>query len=150
MEPKIEPVTAGPSGNVFKDVILPSVVILAVILAGAGTGWKISNSKILGSNVSNVSKNAAPGVVKKGTEVGSTDTKTFKDEAEGTLEAGGVNGEGAFRLIRPGGESQTAALTSSVLDLNEFVGEKVHVWGESQKSTKAAWLMDVGKIKVIE
>jgi len=138
------------SGNVFKDVLLPSVVIIVVILAGIGTGWKVSNSKVLGSGASNVEQKAAPGVVKKGTEVGSTDSKTFKDETEGTLQAGGVNGEGAYHLDRQGGESQTAALTSSVLDLSEFTGQKVHVWGESQKSTKAAWLMDVGKIKVIE
>ena len=87
---------------------------------------------------------------KKGEEVGSTDTKTFKDEAEGTIEDGGVNGEGTHKLIRTGGASQTAALTSSVIDLDEFVGQKVHIWGESFGSTKAAWLMDVGRIKVIE
>lgn len=150
MEPQIEGAAPPASGNVFRDVFLPSVVILVVILVGIGTGWKISGSQVLGSGASNVSGNAAPGVVKKGTEIGSTDTKTFKDEAEGILQAGGVNGEGAYHLDRPGGESQTAALTSSVLDLDEFVGKKIHVWGESQKSTKAAWLMDVGKIKVIE
>lgn len=142
--------TAPVSGNVFKDVLFPSAVILLVILAGIGTGWKVSSSKVLGSNTANIGQKTAPGVVKKGAEVGSTDTKTFRDEAEGTLQAGGVNGEGVYHLDRPGGESQTAALTSSVLDLSEFVGQRVHVWGESQKSTKAAWLMDVGKIKVIE
>lgn len=133
--------------SILKDVLLPSLIILAVVLAGAATGWKISRSKgistknILGATIQDA---------KKGKEVGSTDTKTFKDEAEGTIEKGGVNGEGTHKLIRTGGDSQTAALTSSVIDLDEFVGEKVHIWGETFNSAKAAWLMDVGKIKVIE
>jgi len=37
---------------------------------------------------------------------GSNDTKTFKDTAEGTLKEGGIDGEGAFHLERPGGDSQ--------------------------------------------
>ncbi|MEK7521528.1 MAG: hypothetical protein AAB599_01865 [Patescibacteria group bacterium] len=135
-----------PQSNLVKDVLLPSLVILVVILAGVGTGWKISGSKnILGRN-----DTFTAGDLKKGEEVGSSDTKTFKDEAEGTIEAGGVNGEGTHKLLRVGGASQTAALTSSVIDLDEFVGEKVHVWGETFSSTKAAWLMDVGKIKIVE
>lgn len=131
--------------NFAKDVLAPSAVILLVVLAGVGTGWKISGSKVLGNNTAVSTKD-----IKKGQEIGSNDTKTFKDEAEGTIEEGGVNGEGTHRLIRPGGDSQTAALTSSVIDLGEFTGEKVHIWGETFSSTKAAWLMDVGKIKVIE
>lgn len=82
--------------------------------------------------------------------VGSKDQKTFKDSAEGTLEAGGVNGEGTHRLIRPGGESQTVYLTSSVLNMDDFVGKKVRVWGETFAAKKAGWLMDVGKVEVLE
>ncbi len=132
--------------NVVKDIVLPSLIILAVILVGVATGWKLSGSKGMSTKGTEGSITDA----KKGEEVGSTDTKTFKDEAEGTIEDGGVNGEGTHKLIRTGGASQTAALTSSVIDLDEFVGQKVHIWGESFGSTKAAWLMDVGRIKVIE
>lgn len=82
--------------------------------------------------------------------VGRQDTKTFRDTAEGTLEANGVNGEGTHRLIRPGGESQTVYLTSSVVDLGEFVGKKVRVRGETFAAKKAAWLMDVGVVEVLE
>jgi len=140
MEPKPQ------QTNLLKEVFLPSLIILAVILAGAATGWKLSGNKSASSNKAPITA----GEAKKGEEVGVDDTATFKDEAEGTLEVGGVNGEGTHKLIRPGGDSQTAALTSSVIDLDEFVGKKVHIWGESFGSTKAAWLMDVGKIKIIE
>ena len=53
-------------------------------------------------------------------------------------------------LLREGGESQTAYLTSSVLDLDMFIGRKVQVWGQTFDSTNVAWLMDIGKIKVLE
>jgi len=80
---------------------------------------------------------------------GSADSKTFKDSAEGTLSAGGVDGEGTHQLKRPGGESQTVALTSSVLDLSKFEGKQVKVWGETFAAQTAGWLMDVGKVEVV-
>ncbi len=82
--------------------------------------------------------------------VGSTDTKVFRDSAEGVLEKGGINGEGTHKLIRPGGESQTVYLTSSVVNLNDFVGKKVRVWGETQAAQKAGWFMDVGRVELID
>jgi len=137
-----------PQTNILKEVLLPSVIILAIILSGIGTGWKLARGKSL-NNTTSISETGNT-KAEKGKEVGSTDTKTFKDEAEGTIEEGGVNGEGTHKLLREGGASQTAALTSSVIDLDEFAGKKVHIWGETFNSTKAAWLMDVGKIKVVE
>ena len=68
---------------------------------------------------------------------------------EGNLESGGINGEGTHKLIRPGGDSQTVYLTSSVLDLNQFVGKKVKVWGQTFSAKKAGWLMDVGRVEVL-
>lgn len=88
--------------------------------------------------------------LKKGQAYGSTDTKAFRDSAEGTLEKGGLEGEGSHRLIRPGGESQTAYLTSSTLDLDKFVGKKVKVWGETYEAEKAGWFMDVGRVEILE
>ena len=52
------------------------------------------------------------------------DAQTFKDSAEGMLDAGGFNGEGTHTLVRDGGPSQTAYLMSSVVDLDQFVGKK--------------------------
>ena len=75
---------------------------------------------------------------------------TFKDEVTGVVESGGVNGEGTHTLIRPGGDDQKAALTSSALDLDLFVGRQVEIKGETNDSSLAGWFLDVGNIKIIE
>src|SRR3989344_7072522 len=49
--------------------------------------------------------------------------QTFRDEAEGTIEKNDKldkYAQGTHKLIRPGGEDQTAYLTSSVLDLDQY------------------------------
>jgi len=74
----------------------------------------------------------------------------FKDTANGTIKAGGVNGEGTHTLVRPGGDDQNAALTSSVVDLDLFVDKKVEIKGETNISQKAGWFLDVGSIKIVE
>lgn len=74
----------------------------------------------------------------------------FKDSATGTIEKGSINGVGTHILNRPGGADQRAALTSSIIDLDLFVGKKVEVKGETNSSAKAGWLMDVGSIKILE
>ena len=79
--------------------------------------------------------------------------QTFRDEAEGTVEKNedlDKYAQGTHKLLRPGGESQTAYLTSSVLDLDEYVGKKVKVFGETFGSSQVGWLMDVGKVEVVE
>lgn len=76
--------------------------------------------------------------------------KTFTDTATGTLVKGGINGEGTHTLQREGGKTQYAALTSSTVDLDLFVGKKVEIKGETNASTKAGWFLDVGIIKVLE
>ena len=74
----------------------------------------------------------------------------FKDSAEGMLDSGGFNGEGTHKLIRDGGPSQTAHLLSSVVDLDQYVGKKVKVYGQTIAAKKASWLMDVGKIEIVK
>jgi len=66
------------------------------------------------------------------------------------IEKNGFDGEGTHKLLREGGESQTAYLTSSVLDLDLFVGHKVEIWGETFAAQKAGWLLDVGAVKVLD
>ena len=81
---------------------------------------------------------------------GIKDKKTFKDSAEGVLRAGGhESGEGSFHLERPGGEDQTAYLTSSTVDLSEYIGKNVRVHGETFQAQQAGWLMDVGFVEVL-
>lgn len=114
-----------------------------IILAGILSGYFLSQSnKFAGSGI--------PGMTESKKVVGSTDTKAFPDSTEGTLEEGGINGEGTHKLIRPGGESQTVYLTSSVVDLDQFIGKKVKVWGETLAAQKAGWFMDVGRVEIME
>ena len=84
------------------------------------------------------------------TKEGIVDKKTFRDQAEGVLREGGVDGEGSFHLERPGGESQNVYLTSSTIDLSKYVGKKIRVYGETFAAEKAGWLMDVGFIETIQ
>lgn len=121
--------------------------IAAVILAGILSGYFLSGK--LGVNTGG--ETAVQTATSQGTKVvGSSDTKTFRDNAEGTLESGGLDGHGTHKLIRPGGVSQTVYLTSSVLDLNQFVGKKVRVWGETNATQNAGWFMDIGKVEVLQ
>ena len=113
-----------------------------VVLVGVGTGWLLTKNK--------ESSTAAPGA-KTGTKTaGIEDTSTFKDSAEGLLEEGGINGEGQYHLTRPGGVSQNVYLSSTSVDLSAFIGKKVKVWGQTLSARKAGWLMDVGKVQVVE
>lgn len=115
---------------------------LTIIVAGVISGYFLSQGDSIGVSL--------PGKSESKKVVGSGDTKIFKDTAEGILEKGGIDGEGTHKLIRPGGESQTVYLTSSMIDLDQFVGGKVKVWGETQAAQKAGWFMDVGKLEVID
>lgn len=131
--------------------ISQKIVIIAaalIIVCGALTGYLLSGNKLFTKSLPREATN--PSEIKRGQAFGSEDTKTFRDTAEGTLQKGGVGEEGSHKLIRPGGDSQTVALTSSIINLDQFVGRKVKVWGETQKASKAGWLMDVGKLEVSE
>ncbi len=132
-------------------VAIAVVAIVAGVLTGLGaqklaaqsgvapslTGGPAPVSQVAGDNIQN------------GQVFGVPDELTFKDSAEGYLEIGGLNGEGSHKLIRPGGDSQTVYLTSSITDLDKFDGMQVTVWGETFKAQTAGWLMDVGRVQVI-
>lgn len=126
-----------------KLIIFAVVVVVAGIFSGYGLTY------LVGRNTS-VATSSSDKTSGKKTIIGSADTKTFRDQAEGRLETGGINGEGTHKLLRSGGDSQTVYLTSSVLDLNEFVGKKVRVWGETHAGKKAGWLMDVGRVETLD
>ncbi len=92
---------------------------------------------------------AQEGQIKNGDIFGSQEAASFKDSAQGYLAAGGLEGEGSHSLLRAGGKSQTVYLTSSVTDLDKFVGMEIKVWGETFSGQKAGWLMDVGRVEII-
>jgi len=132
-------------------------VILTLSLSlifGSLTGFGAHQLLARGQNNNGSSKQAAiqqvaeTGKIKAGDTFGSEDA-AFKDSAEGYLEAGGIDGEGSHKLLRPGGVSQTVYLTSSITDLDKFIGMNVKVYGETYQGQKAGWLMDVGKVEVI-
>jgi hypothetical protein len=129
---------------------IPIILFLFLAVLGVGTGYLLSQAQgtsLTGGPLSPLSKvNEGQS---KGEIHGSADEKTFRDIAEGTLRKGGINGEGAYHLERPGGKSQNVYLTSSVLDLSQFIGKKVKVWGKTYSAEKAGWLMDVGRLQVL-
>ena len=127
---------------------MKKMILIAVVVAlGTATGYFLSSS---GGNTSVSVAGGKHKVVETEKSVGSTDTKTFRDQAEGTLEKGGLEGEGTHKLIRdPKRPDQTVYLTSSVIDLDQFTGKKVKVWGETFAAQKAGWLMDVGKVELL-
>ena len=127
------------------------VFAFIAVLLGVVTGF--SGYQLSARSGSTASKEELPAVVegkiKAGDVFGSND-ETFKDTATGYLEIGGFEGEGSHKLLREGGESQTVYLTSSVTDLSEFEGMEVEIWGETFQGQNVGWLMDVGRVKVLD
>lgn len=141
-----------PKGSFLKEILLPAGIILAIILAGGATGWFLANQESKGGLIQTKKLTGGAEVVESTKEVGIKDEKTFRDYAFGRLEINDDKEivEGSHRLIRPGGPSQTAYLTSSVVDLNQFLGKCVEVWGETFIAQKAGWFMDVGRVKILD
>ena len=123
------------------------IILLVLAVLGVGSGYFISQkgSVNVGEGTINLTKGSTGGNI-----MGSDDTKTFKDVAEGKLLGGGIDGEGAYHLVRPGGDSQNVYLTSSIVDLSLVVGKKVRVWGQTQSAKHAGWLMDVGRVEILQ
>jgi len=137
--------TASPAPKPAAGSKFPLIFVFVIIL-GLIVGYFLSPK----TQISSDSVISGQDMIKTDNEVGSTDTTTFRDNATGSIEAGGLNGEGTHKLIRSGGSSQTVYLISSIVDLDEFVGKTVQVWGETIKAQKVGWLMDVGRVKIVE
>ena len=122
--------------------------LIIVAILGVATGFLLGNSKS-GSGKHMLSLPQL-GNSMQGKTFGSNDTTTFKDTAEGILQNGGIDGEGQYHLVRPGGDSQNVYMTSSSVDLSQFINKKIKVWGQTQAAKKAGWLMDIGRVQVLE
>ncbi len=131
----------------FIKKIVPLVAILLVVSVGIITGFylsQIGKAKTAASSVVSDNQDVSP-------QVKESFTQTFKDQAEGVIQKNDKldkYAQGTHKLMRSGGDSQTAYLTSSVLDLDQYVDKKVKVFGETFGSTQVGWLMDVGKVEV--
>jgi len=121
-----------------------------VILAGLGVGFGLTRLPKPQPSPGSTSNPESSQASKFSKVIGSTDTKAFPDHATGTLEAGGLNGEGTHKLVRDGGPSQTVYLISSVVNLDDYVGKKAEIWGQTLDAKKAPWLMDVGRMVLSE
>lgn len=131
-----------------------ALIIVGIFLAGTASGWVITKlttgSVRIGGGKITSSEDAAQAGVKVGDIIGAIDERPFKDTTEGVLVEGGADGEGSHHLLRSGGPSKNAYLTSSVVDLSMFVGHRIQIWGETFSAQRAGWLMDVGRVKVLE
>ena len=128
------------------------LVVMVTVVLGVGTGFLLNKTLpevILPGGSATPVAQVATGTLKAGDVFGAADASAFVDSASGYLQAGGLEGEGSHSLLREGGPSQTVYLTSSVTDLTKFEGMEIKVWGETFRGQKAGWLMDVGRIEVI-
>lgn len=135
-----------PRANLVK--FLPAILVVVIVLAGIISGLVFASR-----NKAQQASTGAIGQENLPKEIKESFAQTFRDQAEGVVEKNDEldkYAQGTHKLIRPGGESQTAYLTSSVLDLDQYVGKKAKVFGETFGSSQVGWLMDVGKVEVIE
>lgn len=124
-------------------------VLLVVVFLGIGSGYFLSGQG--GAGDGTPGKKLLGGGAEKGKVYGEQDTSSFEESApDGVLKKGGIDGEGQYHLVRPGGETKNVYITSSNVDLSLFIDRKVKVWGATQTAQKAGWLMDVGRVQVLE
>ncbi len=127
----------------------PVLVGAAIIAAGMITGYVLAQGGPAGKTGKQINGATTADGLKK--VVGVDDKKTFNTNAEGTLRAGGTaGGEGTHYLERAGGPSQNVYLTSSSVPLDDYVGKKVKVDGQTFSAKTAGWLMDVGRLELVE
>jgi len=129
-----------------KNMLL-AIITIAVVLSGVGVGYLLSG--VSGDSAASLGSKESTIVVSKN-EAGISDESLFSTTTDGVLEEGGIGDEGTHHLVRGVGPSQYAYLTSTSVNLDDFVGKKVQIWGDTISGKKAGWLIDVGKIKVIE
>jgi hypothetical protein len=137
MEPQV------PVKSSFKKIWPFVAGALLIVIVGVGTAFLISTK--MGKNTTS---EAAPGAKVTSTSAGMLDPSVKYDTATGTLQDGGLNGEGTYHLVRDGGASHYVYLTSSVVDLSVFINKNVQIWGQTEASKKVGWLMDVAKIQI--
>lgn len=127
--------------TLFLAVTLPIAlgVITGAYLGGKGYWNKVTYRQVTGKTV----------VVAVGQEYGVSDQKSIRDSAIGLLVDSDNKTKGTHRLVR-GADALTVYLTSSTIDLNQFLGRGMQIWGETFQRENVGWFMDVTKLKVIK
>lgn len=123
------------------------IILVASVLLGTSAGYILANSK----TGAKLATSTSSGHTSQTPKTASADKSTFKDFAEGTIQKketpkDGEYTEGTHVLIRTG--AVPVALTSSVVDLSQYEGKHVVVYGQTQKAIKEGWLMDVGLVEI--
>jgi hypothetical protein len=128
-----------------------SMLIISLVAIGAGvlTGYGLNTGRVSSGSDGEVPQVAGE-KIKAGDVFGVEESETFNTNAEGFLVKAEIVDEGTHRLLRPGGASQTVNLISSITDLDKFTNMQIKVHGETFKSQKGAWFMDVGRVEVID
>jgi hypothetical protein len=149
----------GKNGKSMGKGVLPRKMliggIVGIVVAGLATGFVaaqfLPGGPTLEEKMAQVQREEeiSGSQIRAGAVFGVPDEKTFKDTTHGVLIVGGIEGEGSHTLLREGGISQNVYLTSSVVDLDQFKDMEIKVWGETFKGQKAGWLMDVGRVEVV-
>lgn len=124
------------------------IVLVVALLTGIGTGYILSSNSSKGENaaVPIIGTNEKPKTAQQ-------DNRTFRDFAQGKVakkevRKGDNYSEGTHVLVRDNAVPVT--LTSSVVDLSQYEGKKIKVYGETQKAIEEGWLMDVGRIEEVK
>jgi len=133
----------------FMKKIFLGLLSVLVILGGITTGYLLSN-RLGGQNGGAKISSKSETVITENEAEAPNFNEEESDSAEGVLNVGTIEGEGTHYLDRGAGENKYVYLTSTVINLKNYVGKKVQVWGNTLAATNAPWLMDVQKIKVIE
>ncbi len=123
------------------------LLALLVIIAGVMSGYFLS-----GANAGRSQGTSSNGTSEGENGNGSTnvDESQFAETEEGVLMEGGIDGEGTHYLDRGMGEEKYVYLTSTVLNLDKYVGKKVRVKGNTIAGQKAGYLMEVGSVAEIK
>lgn len=117
------------------------VFIVAIVLGRFAAKLTVRNQ----SDLPNVTYTQESG---SANSYGQKNLKLCPDKAEGTVKAGGIDGEGTHHLVRKGGKDQYVYLTSSTVDLSLVENKKVAVWGKTYAAKIAGWLMDICYLEV--
>lgn len=120
------------------------ILALVVIAAGITSGYFLS-----GINASDSTSTGLP-ESENGNGTAEVDQSQFNETEEGILMEGGIEGEGTHHLDRGLGEQKYVYLTSTVLNLDKYVGKKIRVKGNAIAGQKAGYLMEVGSVTEIK
>lgn len=140
--PPIKNLSSNNLNKIFLGILLASIVF------GTSAGYLLAKTnKKPTTETTNTSTPA-----NKTPQYAQQDTSTFRDFAQGTIQKRPASAnadeyaEGTHILARDG--AVPVALTSSVVDLSQYEGKKVKIFGETQKAVKEGWLMDVGRVEL--